>query len=136
MAFRVHAVLGNIPGMLPYLLGIWGFQAVVSAVLVIVLVIIKLSPTIILAPVFNVCSMFLLSFFLFPTNRPLVADLQEKKVWTIWIPAMMYHTRTYFMLYKIQSSSVCSRLCASCLEGCFHTTRYQNAHANATHPGR
>lgn len=43
MAFRVHAVLGNIPGLLPYLLGIWAFQAVVSAVLVIVLVIIKLS---------------------------------------------------------------------------------------------
>jgi hypothetical protein len=43
MAFRVHAVLGNIPGMLPYLLGIWAFQAMVSAGLVIALVVVRLA---------------------------------------------------------------------------------------------
>lgn len=45
ITFRIHAILGNIRGLLPVLLSVWAAQAVVSAVLVVVMVNIKAGRT-------------------------------------------------------------------------------------------
>lgn len=96
----MHAVVGGmIRGMLPVLLGIWGGsfllldylrpthhlhlgQAIISAVLVVVQVIVKGSRTITAETNFGVC----------------IGDVKSGRWWVIWIPSMAFHTLVFGLL--------------------------------------
>ncbi|KAG8778593.1 hypothetical protein FRC15_010662 [Serendipita sp. 397] len=89
ITYRIHAVLGNLRGMLPILLGIWGAQAAVSVVLVVILALVKAGHTMTVLQTFNVC----------------IADLHSTRVWTIWIPSMFFHTLVFALLtWKVVST--------------------------------
>ncbi|CCA72452.1 hypothetical protein PIIN_06388 [Serendipita indica DSM 11827] len=79
ITYRVHAVLGNLRYMLPTLMAVWGAQAVVSVLLVIILVIIKAGPS--MGAVFGLC----------------LVDV-HKSMWTIWIPSIFFHTLIFGLL--------------------------------------
>lgn len=71
--------------MYPILFSVWTAQALVSIALVITLVTVKTTPSVAVESIFKVC----------------MADLHTHKVWTIWIPSMVFHTFVFALLvYK------------------------------------
>lgn len=136
ITFRIHAILGNMRGLLPVLLSLWGAQAIVSAVLVIMLVNIKAGRTLILKvyvfmltipttatitvqPIFNVCFAIL------------------DRVYTIWIPSMFFHTRRFPRL-KLADINLTRFSCVRSLgvESAFDASRCTNPPPHAPTEGR